>query len=300
MESDFEHQFVKANGLRFHVASCGSGDRLALCLHGFPECWYSWRFQMPVLADLGYRVWAPDLRGYGQTDRPTGLSAYAIENLMEDVGALIDVSGANETILLAHDWGAVIAWYFAMRKVRPLKRLVIMNVPHPAVMMRALWGRQLLRSWYIGFFQLPYVPEFLLSLGDYRPVRDAFLQMAVDKSKFPPEVLQVYRDNAARPGALTAMVNYYRALVRGGGAERQRRLGFPMIETPTLMIWGEEDSALGKETTFGTAAHVSNLTLRYLPGVSHWVQQEAPERVNAMLKAWLKGRPVPESPATDV
>jgi pimeloyl-ACP methyl ester carboxylesterase len=281
------HEFVQANGLRFHVAASGEGEHLALCLHGFPECWYSWRFQLPLLAELGYRAWAPDLRGYGESERPARCDDYAIERLLYDVAGLIDVSGAHTTILLAHDWGAIIAWYFAMRRVRSLERLVIMNVPHPAVMERALRGRQLLRSSYAFLIQLPWLPEALLRARNYRAVGAAFRRMAVDKRRFPEEVLQVYRDNASRPGALTAMLNYYRALIRGGGAHRQRALGYPRIDAPTLMIWGEHDSALGKETTCGTDAYVRDRSLRYLPNVSHWVQQEAPEMVNQMLAEWL-------------
>ena len=297
MDATLGHEFVQANGLRFHVAACGAGERLALCLHGFPECWYSWRYQLPLLARLGYRTWAPDLRGYGESERPARRDDYAIEALMDDVAGLIDASGARSTLLLAHDWGGVIAWYFAMRRVRPLDRLVIMNLPHPAVMERAMrtW-RQLVRSWYAFFFQIPRLPEALLRARDYRAIRDAFRNMAVDKTRFPEAVLQVYHDNAARPGALTAMLNYYRALIRGGGARRQQQLGYPLIDLPTLMIWGEHDTALGKETTYGTERFVPNLTLRYLPNVSHWVQQEAPETVNAMLEVWLTGQPVPEAP----
>lgn len=285
--STIQHRFIHANGLRFHVAECGKGERFILCLHGFPECWFSWRYQLPALAEAGYHVWAPDLRGYGQSDRPQRLEDYAIERLMDDVRALIEARGARHVVLVGHDWGALIAWYFAMRFPQHLDRLVIMNVPHPGVMERALRGRQLLRSWYVLFFQLPWLPEHLLSMFDYRAIRQAFVGMAVDKSRFPEEVLRFYRDEAARPGALTAMVNYYRALVRGGGAERQRRLGYPRIDVPTLMIWGEEDAALGKETTYGTEQFVSHLTLHYLRGVSHWVQQEAPETVNRLLLDWL-------------
>ena len=289
------HQFVDANNLRFHVATCGNGDRLALCLHGFPECWYSWRHQMPLLARLGYRVWAPDLRGYGETDRPRGVHNYGIEMLMNDVGGLIDAAAARSTLLLAHDWGGAIAWYVAMRRLRPLDRLVLMNVPHPAIMERELrtWG-QLRRSWYVLFFQIPGLPELLMRARDYRVIRDVFASGVADPSRFPPDVLQVYRDNAARPGALTAMLNYYRAIVRGG-ADRQRAFGYPVIDTPTLLLWGENDIALGKASTYGTERYVSNLTVRYLPGVSHWVQQEAPETVNGMLEAWLSDRAVPEA-----
>jgi pimeloyl-ACP methyl ester carboxylesterase len=291
--ASIRHEFVRANGLRFHVAACGEGERLALFLHGFPECWYSWRDQLPLLARLGYRAWAPDLRGYGESDRPTRVADYAIETLIDDVAGLIDAAKPRETVLIGHDWGGAIAWLFAIRRVRPLDRLVVMNLPHPALMARALrtW-RQLARSWYVLFFQLPWLPEMLMRAGDYRAVREAFRGMAVDKSRFPRDVLEVYRDNAARPGALSAMLNYYRAMARGG-AQRQNALGYPVLETPTLMIWGEHDTALGVETTHGTDAYVSDLTLRYLPGVSHWVQQEAPEKVNAMLEAWLTGRAVP-------
>jgi len=292
------HEEVRANGLRFHVAACGEGDRLALCLHGFPENWFSWRFQLPFLAGLGYRVWAPDLRGYGESDRPARMQDYAIERLIEDVAGLVDTARARTTLLLAHDWGGVVAWYFALRATRPLEGLVILNAPHPACAERELRrAAQLRRSWYMFFFQLPWLPERLLGLNGASAIGQAFRRSAVDKSRFPDTVLEVYRRAAAQPGALRAMLNYYRALLRGGGARRQRALGYPPIETRTLMIWGEEDVALTKATTFGTEEYVPHLTLRYLPGVSHWVQQEAPERVNALLGAWLTREPVPELPA---
>ncbi len=284
-----------AGGLRFHVAACGEGERLALCLHGFPECWYSWRHQMPLLADLGYRVWAPDLRGYGESDKPVGLREYAIERLLGDVAALIDASGSRSTTLIAHDWGAIIAWYFAIRRVRPLERLAIMNVPHPFAALPAIrtW-KQFIRSWYVLFFQLPWLPERLLGARSQRAIGEAFRRSCVNPEHFPDAVLEVFRQAAARPGALTAMLNYYRAFIRGGGARRQKRLGPRTIETPTLMLWGEQDVALTRETTYGTAAFVSDLTLRYLPQASHWVQQDAPETVNRMLRAWLSDGAVPE------
>ena len=295
---DFRHRRVEANGLGFHVAECGEGDRLALCLHGFPECWYSWRFQLPLLADLGFRAWAPDLRGYGESDRPTEMRDYSIEALLDDVAGLVDASECSEVVLLGHDWGAAIAWYFAIRKLRPLDRLVIFNVPHPVPFTEALssW-KQRRKSLYALFFQIPRLPEMLMRANNYRAISRAFTETGADPKQFPEEVLQVYREAAAQPGALTAMLNYYRAIGRGGGGERQRRLGFPVIDTPTLMIWGLNDVALDVETTHGTERHVADLTLRYLPGVSHWVQQDAPEIVNAMLAKWLRGEAVPEAEA---
>jgi pimeloyl-ACP methyl ester carboxylesterase len=285
---------VHANGLDFHVRSCGEGDRLALLLHGFPECAYSWRHQMPALARLGYRVWAPDLRGYGATERPQGLSHYAIEHLMEDAGSLIDASGARSAVLFGHDWGGVIAWSFAMRKIRPLDGLVIMNGPHPGNRgEQKLSWRQLSRFWYVLFFQLPFLPELILGRGGCEAVGRAFVDLAVDPSCFDEQDIRVFRETAGQPGALTAMVNYYRGLFRGGGLRRQRALGFPVIETPTLVVWGTEDPILPPESTDGFVDFVTDLTLRMVPGVSHWVQQEAPERVNALVEAWLEGKEVP-------
>jgi pimeloyl-ACP methyl ester carboxylesterase len=284
--------FVNANGLTFEVDQCGEGEKFALLLHGFPESKFSWRFQMPLLARLGYRVWAPNLRGYGQTSRPTSVKDYHIDRLVEDVAGLIDAAGAKETLLIAHDWGAIIAWHCAIRKVRPLSGLVIMNVPHPACFVQALgtWS-QLRKSWYMFFFQLPWLPERILAARGAEAIGRAFTDMAVDKSRFPAPVVDEYRRSAREPGALNAMINYYRAAMRTDRGVMNPAPG--TVDARTLMIWGEEDTALDKATTHGTEAYVKDLTLRYLPGVSHWVQQEAPEKVNAMLEAWLTGAPVP-------
>ena len=278
-------QWVGANGQTFEVATAGDGKKLALCLHGFPELHYSWRHQIPLLVDLGYRVWAPNLRGYGGSSKPEGIDSYRLNTLVEDVAALIDASSAEEVTLIAHDWGAIIAWHFAINKVRPLTRLVIMNVPHPQCARRELkhW-HQLKKSWYIFFFQLPRLPEWLLGRNGAERVKRAFSRMAVDKSRFPDEDLQVYADAASRPGALRSMINYYRALLRTPDA---RQIGDGMVHVPTLMIWGEEDSAIDIRCTEGTKEWVPDLELHRLPGVSHWVQQEAPEKVNAILREWL-------------
>jgi pimeloyl-ACP methyl ester carboxylesterase len=284
------HRFVVANGLRFHVAECGAGDRLALLLHGFPETWYSWRHQLPLLARLGYRVWAPDLRGYGTTDRPSRMADYAVETLLEDVAGLVDAAGAKSTTLVAHDWGGILAWLFAMRRTRPLERLVVMNLPHPGAAAPAFRTlRQLRRSWYVAFFQIPWLPERLLALGAARVI-EAMRSGAAHPENFPDEALAVFREAVQRPGAAKAMLDYYRALVRGGGLRRQRALGWPVIDVPTLLIWGENDIALCKETSFGTDRFVSDLSVRYLPGISHFVQQDAPDLVNALLEAQLRGR----------
>jgi pimeloyl-ACP methyl ester carboxylesterase len=293
--SELRYRSVRANGIDFSVAVAGSGTRLALCLHGFPENSFSWRYQLPLLARCGYLAWAPDLRGYGASSRPTGVEAYALENLEADVAALIEASGATEVLLIGHDWGALIAWHYAMFGRIAIARLIIMNVPHPTLAAKGMRTfRQMKKSWYIFFFQLPKLPEWALARRRYAAIGRVFRGMAVDKSRFPDDVVKVYQDAAAQPGALTAMINYYRSLIRGRKRQLSRRRR--MIEVPTLMLWGEVDAALGKELTYGTDQYVRHLTLRYLPNVSHWVQQEAPETVNAMIEAWLAGDPVPYAP----
>src|SRR6185436_1576961 len=227
---------IEAGGFSFAVDEAGEGDHLALCLHGFPESRFSWRYQLPLLAELGYRAWAPDLRGYGETEpKPREVSAYVIDRLMEDVAALIDASGARKITLIGHDWGAALAWTFAANQVRPLDRLVIMNGAHPVVMNAHLrhWAQRL-RSWYIFFFQLPVVPEWVTTAFDAWFIRRAFYSMAVDKTHFTPDVLGRYAKDAQRPGAMTGMINWYRAAVRLGGKLRGR---WPVIETPTFVVW---------------------------------------------------------------
>jgi epoxide hydrolase 4 len=284
-DSGIMQRFISVNGVELELAECGAGDRLALCLHGFPELNYSWRFQMPMLAERGWKVWAPNLRGYGGSEKPEGIKAYRLDTLIEDVAALIDASGAKEVMLIAHDWGAIIAWHFAIKRLRPLTRLVIMNVPHPKVAEREIrhW-RQFKKSWYIFFFQLPWLPERMMGGNGARGIKGAFYNMAVDKSRFGRDVLQTYANAALRPGSMTAMINFYRALLR---TPDMRNIGDARVETPTLMIWGEEDTALNIHCTEGTEQWVPNFTLHRLPKVSHWVQQEAPEKVNALLGEWL-------------
>ena len=294
-ESEIRTEFVEARGLRFEVHACGdpASERLALCLHGFPESAYSWRHQLPLLAELGYRVWAPNQRGYGRSSRPAGRGAYRIDELVADMAALVDAAGSRELLLVGHDWGGFVAWFAALRHVRPVDRLVVMNIPHPVrahAVLRSSWAQRR-RSLYALFFQIPRLPEWLLTRRGARLVGEAFRGMAIDKSRFPDEVLDVYRRQALEPGAMTAMLNWYRA-----NRHMFDRVGeLPVLETPTLMIWGEEDRALGIEMTRGTEHLVRDFTLRTLPNVSHWVQQEAPETVNAMLEAWLRGRPVPSA-----
>lgn len=283
---------IRAGDLSFELAECGdpASDRLALCLHGFPELNLSWRHQMPLLAEHGWRVWAPDLRGYGGSDRPEGVEQYRVRALAGDVAALIDAATAEagkplEVMLIAHDWGALIAWYVAITRLRPLSRLVIMNVPHPLCFARELktW-RQRRKSWYIYFFQLARLPEWSLGRNGAAAIKRAFTGSAANLDQFPDDVMDIYARAAQRPGALTAMVNYYRALRQFPDSGD---IGDGRVDIPTLMVWGENDIAIDIHCTDGTDAYVPQLELHRLPGISHWVQQDAPDAVNAILSGWL-------------
>lgn len=285
---------VVSRGVRLRVRSAGTGDRLALLLHGFPERWFSWRHQIPMLAELGYRVWAPDLRGYGDSDRPTSIASYAMPELVGDVAALVQASGAREVVLIAHDWGANIAWHAVAQRACQIDRFVPMNMPHPTLMRRALLrpGRQMLRSSYVYLFQIPGLADRRLAADGAQAVRAAFMSMTTQPARYPRELLDLYAESALEPGAIPAMLAYYRATFRDRGALRSQ---LPMIEIPTLLLWGEEDTALGKELTYATSDHVRDLTTRYVTNASHWVQQDQPQIVNAMLRAWLEGDEVPQS-----
>ncbi len=297
MPDEVATRFIEANGLRFEVLESGEGDRFALCLHGFPEHAVSWRAQMPALAAAGYRVWAVNQRGYGRSSRPTNVQDYAIEDLTADVAGLIDAArrefSPREVALIGHDWGAAVAWLFAIRQLREIDALIILNVPHPACFQAALkrW-RQIRKSWYIAFFQIPWLPDFLLRAGHGAAVERMFHGSLRRPGAIPDDVMAIYRDNVCQPGAATAMLNWYRAFVRSG-YRRRAGMKFPVISTRTLVIWGLADVALDPITLHGTENHVSDLTLRTLPGVSHWVQQEAPDAVNAMMLSFLRRQHVP-------
>ena len=281
---------IDANGMRFETAMAGEGEKLALCLHGFPEHFISWRFQIPMLAARGYTVWAPNLRGYGGSSRPTRVRDYRLEALMQDVAGLFDAAaarGLKPSLLLSHDWGGIIAWGFLLNRIRPVERFIVVNMPHPIAARRGfLRGGQYLKSWYIGFFQIPWLPEAGLTANRAQRIADAFYDMAVHKENFPPEILDVYRENALRPGGLTAMINYYRANFWTLPFS-DLWVGERSTDTPTLMLWGEQDSALGVHLTEGAESFISDLTLRRFPDASHWAQQDAPDAVNAAISEWL-------------
>ncbi|PSB11901.1 epoxide hydrolase [Pleurocapsa sp. CCALA 161] len=288
--NNWQHKSIKTNGINLHYVSQGSG-KLMLMLHGFPEFWYSWRHQIKEFAS-DYHTVALDLRGYNDSDKPAEQSAYQMSEFIQDIKGVITGLGYADCILVAHDWGGAIAWNFAYAYPTMVEKLIVLNIPHPAKFAQGLrTPEQLLKSWYILAFQLPFLPEFLLQLNDYQAIKEAFSGMAINKTAFSEADLNAYRDAAAKPGALRAMVNYYRnvfPLLFNNEPEWQ------ILAVPTLTIWGEADTALGKELTYGTEAYVSNWQIKYIPHCSHWVQQEQPALVNAYIWEFLQRSSTPE------
>lgn len=283
LDGSWQHEYIVSNGLKLHYVTQGEGP-LMLMLHGFPEFWYSWRHQIPEFAK-DFKVVALDLRGYNDSDKPQEQSAYVMAEFIKDVEGVIKGLGYDRCVLVGHDWGGAIAWNFAYAHPEMLERLIILNIPHPAKFAAGLrTPQQLLRSSYMFLFQLPWLPELLIQAADYQAVENAFKGMAVNKGAFSQEDIQAYKDAAAKRGALTAMLNYYRNILQQGMTSQDWRV----LEVPTLMIWGEKDTALGKELTYGTTAYVRNLQIKYIPECSHWVQQEQPQLVNQYMREFLE------------
>jgi len=283
MEYALEHHYVHTNGVRLHVVQCGPPDGpLVVLLHGFPEFWYSWRAQLPVLAAAGYRVWVPDQRGYTSSDKPAGIQAYTLPILGADILGLLDAAGRPQAHLIGHDWGGIVTWYLAAQYPERVATATILNVPHPALRLRDLWHMpdQLLRSWYIAFFQLPGWPERLFRRRDWQ-FGTTMLRRTSRPGLFDAAELARYKAAWAAPGAITAMLNWYRALRLPTG------IRWPRIKQPVQIIWGRHDAFLNAKLAQFSLKHCQQGQLHYLPTATHWVQLEEAEAVNALLLDFL-------------
>jgi pimeloyl-ACP methyl ester carboxylesterase len=281
LEETWQHDYINTNGVKLHYVTQGEGP-LMLMLHGFPEFWYSWRHQIPEFAK-DYKVVALDLRGYNESDKPPEQSAYGMSEFIKDIEGAIAALGYDRCVLIGHDWGGMIAWFFAYAHPEMVEQLIVLNIPHPAKFAEGLrTPQQILRSSYALFFQLPVLPELLIQGSDYKAIESAFKGMAINKNAFTSADIEAYKDAASRRGALTAMLNYYR-----NAFPMMLRDDWSVLQVPTLMIWGEEDTALGKELTYGTQAYVRDFQIRYIPNCSHWVQQEQPQVVNQYIRDFL-------------
>jgi pimeloyl-ACP methyl ester carboxylesterase len=273
-----------SDGVRLHVLRAGPGDGpLVVLLHGFPEFSYGWRHQVGPLADAGFRVLAPDQRGYNLSDKPKEVASYRLDRLARDVLELIDAEGRDTAALVGHDWGGAVAWHAAAMFPGRVERLAVLNCPHPAAFGETLARSpaQWLRSAYIAFFQLPRLPEALLG---GRKLERA-LRGTSRPGTFTDDDLGRYRAAWSRRGALTGMLNWYRAGFRHGRALATT----PRVRVHALLLWGAKDRFLGRETAERSMAHCDNGRLVFLEGATHWVQHEEADAVNARLVAFLRG-----------
>jgi pimeloyl-ACP methyl ester carboxylesterase len=298
------HGYANVNGIRLHYAESGSGDNLVILLHGFPEFWYSWRHQLIALAE-NYHVVAPDMRGYNLSDKPARVEDYRIEVLVADVVGLIQHFGAQKAAIVAHDWGASVAWAVAQKYPERVSKLAVLQVPPAAVWRANMSLRQFLRSWYMFFFQLPRIPEWAIGRNDFAALDKTFTETVARKGTFNGAEIELYKEALRQPGAVTAAVNYYRANVRrvmsqrkasgthgrdGEAASAQGTAGDGRIRVPTLFIFGEQDFAILPSTVRGVAAHIdAPYSELRIADSGHWVQNEAAEEVNAALIEFLKG-----------
>jgi pimeloyl-ACP methyl ester carboxylesterase len=266
--------------VRLHAVAAGpAAGPLVILLHGFPEFWYSWRKQIGPLAAAGFRVVAPDQRGYNLSGKPPNLADYAIPNLTADVMVIADQLGAGQFFLAGHDWGAAVAWATALQYPQRLKKLAILNVPHPAAMLHTLRTnpRQMLRSWYMAFFQLPRIPEARFSANNFA-MGTKSLVASSRPGTFAAEDLEQYRRAWSNPGTVTAMINWYRAFFR-----LRPHLGDPQIHVPTRILWGRRDMFLLPEMAQDSLQYCDSAQLTYFPEATHWLQHEEPVAVNAAL-----------------
>jgi len=275
---DLTYQFIRANGINLHVALAGpkNGEPVIL-LHGFPDASFGWELQIRALADAGFYVIAPDQRGYNLSDRPTGVSNYSVELLSADVLALATALNLPRFNLAGHDWGAIVSWALAGAHPELVKRLAILNVPHPAVMNKFLKTsrQQQLKSWYAFFFQLPLLPEIALRAFNW--------QMLTSRMSSACSVaeLERYRLAWSQPGSLTAMLNWYRCLFQ----QPPKNISTQKISAPTLIIWGKHDPYLMWQMASESLALCADGQLEYIEDATHWVHQDRPQEVNRLLLA---------------
>ena len=282
-----DHSKIELSGLRLHITQAGLPDgQVVILLHGFPEFWRGWLKQIEPLAQAGYRVIIPDQRGYNLSDKPAEISEYAIEKLVSDIVGLMDELGQEKVFLVGHDWGAMVAWETALRYPEKLAKLVILNVPHPSVMKHTLLTKpdQLLKSWYIFFFQIPGLPEWLLSRGNFAAL-GRMLHASSNPQTFSQEDMRAYLNAWRQPNAMSGMLNWYRAIFRqtlrslGKSSQSQPR----RVHVPTLMLWGVNDVALSVEMALPSIELCNEGELILFEKATHWVQHDEAEKVTEQI-----------------
>ncbi len=284
--TQYEHRMVNTNGIHLHVVTAGPANGpLVILLHGFPEFWYGWRYQIDALAAAGYRVLAPDQRGYNLSDKPKSLGAYRLDELAKDIVGLIDGEGREKACIVGHDWGGAVAWWLGLKHPQRVARLAALNAPHPFVMRRHIFRSKAQRrkSWYFFFFQFPFLPEWRMRKENWRIGAKA-LQATSRPGTFSEEDLKHYREAWSQPGAARGMINWYRACL-----QRLPRFNFDSrVRPPAMLIWGMKDRFLIRAMAQASINLCEKGKLVFIEEASHWVQHEEPGRVNELLLDFLR------------
>jgi len=282
MDNSIRFEFISTNSIRLHTGLAGpeNGDPVIL-LHGFPDAWFGWEPQIRGLAAAGFRVVAPDQRGYNLSDKPSGVASYHMDTLVADVVGLADSLGFERFYLAGHDFGAMVGWLLAMRHPERLERLAIANVPQPVVMQRYIRRHpsQMLKSWYALFFQLPALPERVVRANNWR-----MLMSAMPKG-LSEEERNRYREAWAQPDAMTSMINWYRSMLR----HSPKRTGSPRISVPTLVVWGKQDPHLSYDMAPLSVDLCDDGRLVTLEDATHWVMHDKPDEVSQYLIEHFQG-----------
>ena len=288
VRSPLEFRIFHVNDIALHVVLAGPANGKPLMfLHGFPEFWFGWRRQIDHFVSLGYRVIIPDQRGYNLSGKPAGIVSYSIDLLAKDVVGILDQVADSKAFVVGHDWGAVMAWYLAARYPEKISRTAMLSVPHPRILINNLIMNpaQLRRSWYMFFFQLPWLAEFILRRRDWallvRVLRDTSTPGLVSDSD-----LEHYKEAWAKEGALTAMLNWYRAALLHPSKLRWDSEA-SRVKVPALLIWGKHDQFACETMARESLECCDDGRLEILDGATHWVQHEEPARVNNLLSQFF-------------
>ncbi|XP_058863088.1 epoxide hydrolase 4-like isoform X1 [Acipenser ruthenus] len=286
-----EHCYVRAksSGLRLHYVTTGDTSKpLMLLLHGFPEIWYSWRYQLCKFKS-DFQTVALDLRGYGDSDAPSGREDYKLDKLLGDVKDIIEALGYRSCVLVGHDWGGTLAWHFAINQPEMVHRLIVMSTPHPSFWQDYVFRHptHLMKCSHLFFFQTPFLPELTLRLGDYEVVRRLLAGQRVGiqnrAQRLTEQEMEAYLYSLSQPGGLTGPLHHYRNLFSSAPVRCQD------VNVPSLLIWGDRDALLGQDLAHWSGSYVrSSFSLRMVPGSSHWVQQDQPDTVNKLMMMFLR------------
>ncbi|GMT35841.1 hypothetical protein PFISCL1PPCAC_27138, partial [Pristionchus fissidentatus] len=287
---EYNHNFVQLSDVRLHYVEEGDKSKpLLLFVHGYPEFWYSWRYQIKHFAKT-HHVVAIDQRGYGDSDKPSEIDDYSAKLLAKDVKEVIEKLGHKKAILVGHDWGGAVAWFTTLIYPESISKLIIMNCPHPGAFEKVMMAvkKQILKSWYIGFYQVPWIPEATMALDDYEPIEYAFRSDFAglkNKQNVTDEDIEAWKATFSKKGAMSPPINYYRALVKDRNENKD--IISRIVKPPTLIIWGEEDPFLTIECAAFSEKMCLKGKIEYVPGSSHWVQQDHPEKVNEIMEKFI-------------